>query len=215
MRVSASTLVIQKEENLLEYIKELDGLNVDLVHCDVIDGEFVPEKCLSTGQVSTIKYHTTIPLDVHFMGYPTPDLVEEFLDAGANILTLHVEALSLTECIVYSKIAHDHHVLFGLAINPDTKMDSIREYLEYVDLVLVMGVMPGKCGQTFIADTYQRLEQLKNMIADRNIFIEVDGGVTLDIAKELKKFGVSSVVMGNTLYKSKEKEQLLKDINAL
>lgn len=214
MKLSVSTNP-EKEENLIAYIKEMDEYNVDFIHCDMMDGKFVKAQALSVGKIKELKNHTTIPLDVHFMGYPTMAIIDHLILVGANILTLHAECVNIAEWIEYSKTIHDHHLLMGLAINPETSIDQVKDYLPYVDLVLIMSVVPGKSGQTFISDTYEKIKTINALREKHPFILEVDGGVTSEIAKELKNLNVASVVMGNALYKSNNRKKIVDEIQKM
>lgn len=214
MKLSVSTNP-EKEENLIAYIKEMDECNVDFIHCDMMDGKFVKAQALSVEKIKEIKNHTTIPLDVHFMGYPTVATTHHLLLVGANIFTFHAEIVSIEEWIAYSKTIHEHHALMGLAINPETSIRQIEDYLPYVDLVLVMSVVPGKSGQVFLSDTYEKIKALTALKEKHPFILEVDGGVTSEIAKELKKLNVDSVVMGNAIYKSTNRKKLVDEIQKI
>lgn len=214
MKLSVSTNP-EKESQLLSYIDQLTKLDVDFIHCDVMDGKFVEAKCLSPNQIASIKNHTTIPLDVHFMGYPTEEVVQSYLTAGANIVTLHLETQSFTEWLPLHQMIHRYHRLSGISIRPDTNLDEIDPYLDYVDLVLVMSVTPGKSGQAFLDSTYKRLQELRKKIGTKPILVEVDGGINLEIATSLQPYQVDMVVMGSAFYHCEDKASLYQDVKRI
>ncbi len=214
MRLSASTNP-PKEDQLLEYVKELDCLGVDMIHCDVMEADFVSNTCLNPSIVKQIKLHTTLPLDVHFMGYPDQKIVEDYLNAGANILTLHAETIAFKDWKKLHDIIHREHRLSGIAINPTTDIDAIQPFLPYIDLVLIMSVVPGKSGQTYLDSTNEKIQGMIKKIRPYNILVEVDGGVNLGLAKQLKELGIDVVVMGNALYKATDRQDLIDGLHQL
>ena len=214
MKLSASTNP-PKEDQLLSYIKELDTLGVDMIHCDVMEEDFVSNTCLNPTIVKDIKLHTTLPLDVHFMGYPDREIVQSYLDAGANILTLHAETIALKDWKKLNDMIHKANRLSGIAINPTTDVDAILPFLSHIDLVLIMSVVPGKSGQTYIDSTNDKIKEMVKKIRPYNILVEVDGGINLELAKQLKELGVDIVVMGNALYKADDRQQLVDSLHKI
>lgn len=200
--ISASTNPAEKD--LLQYVKKIDGL-VDFMHCDVMDGEFVPAKCLSSEEVKKINEISTVKLDTHLMCVNPEKLIEEYARAGSNIITVHYETFNnekqLIKCI--NKIK-SHNVLAGVSINPETPIENIKNVLPHINLVLVMSVNPGKSGQTFIKKTIFKIKTLSQLRFKYGYkyFIEVDGGINNENCATIINNGADILVTGNYLYKS-------------
>ena len=215
--LSASTNPPQSKD-LLEYINILNDANVDYIHCDVMDGKFVPNKTIDHKTVGKINKITHKPLDVHLMVQKPWRVVGKYIKNGADIISVHYEAfdssklLQKTLCKIRRKGA-----FASIVINPSTQIKDIESFLPYCDMVLVMSVEPGKSGQIFIPQTLQKLEELQKVIKKQgiNLVVEVDGGVNLDNAPELKSLGANIIVMGMALYSSENKLQLVEQIHNL
>ena len=196
---------------LISYGKELFGL-ADFIHCDVMDQKFVGRNLLNLQSIQKLNCHCGALLDVHLM---TPNLKKkyyDFIDAGANILTIHFESFKnkkefvRTLCNIKKK-----HAMAGFSFVPQTDVNQILPYLKYCDVVLVMSVVPGKSGQNFMQETYKKIKILDNFRKQNNLnfFIEVDGGVVPEIAKNLFDLGVNIVVSGSYVYKSQDKKSAI------
>ncbi len=210
MKISLSTN--PAENNLMEYIEEISMLT-DFIHCDVMDGVFVPNICLSAETISYINAHTTLPLDVHLMMATPEKHIDNFIAAGSNIITIHYE--SYIRDLVFQKNLfvedlnkiREKKCLAGISINPNTHISVIEKYLHLVDIVLIMSVQPGYSGQAFNPGVLKKIEEL-NEIRKReklNFKIEVDGGVTPEVIPNLKMLGVDIVVSGSYVYNSIDK----------
>lgn len=217
MKISLSTN--PAENNLMEYIEEISMLT-DFIHCDVMDGIFVPNICLSSETVNYINTHTTLPLDVHLMmAYPEKQL-DNFIQAGANIITIHYE--SYIRDLVFEKdmfVAdlkkiRENKCLAGISINPNTHVSVIEKYLPLADVVLVMSVYPGESGQLFITDVIKKIDELNEIRKNTglNFKIEVDGGITHVIADRLRQSGVDIVVSGSYVYNSADKKLAIESL---
>jgi len=176
----------------------------DLVHVDVMDGQFVPNITIGPLVVKAVNRVASIPLDVHLMIANPDNYVKEFADSGADIITVHSEAcVHLHRSIQNIK---ERGVKAAVSINPATPLSDIEIVLPYVDMVLIMSVNPGFGGQKFIPEALGKIKTLKDMITERklNVEIEVDGGVTVDNVAEVHKAGADIVVMGSAFYYSKD-----------
>ena len=175
----------------------------DWIHVDVMDGHFVPNITIGVPVVKAIRKVTHLPLDVHLMIERPQMFVEAFIDAGADIVTIHVEA-----------VPHLHRVIQkirelgarpGVSLNPSTPLSAIEEILPYVDLVLVMSVNPGFGGQRFIPTSTAKIARVRRMLDDRNLWgveLEVDGGIAEETAGEVADAGASVLVAGAAVYGS-------------
>ena len=182
-------------------IKRLESAGADLIHVDVMDGHFVPNLTIGPPVIYSLRKFTSLPFDVHLMISPVHKYIKNFSDAGADIITIHPEATeNLDESINLIKSLKKK---VGVSLNPDTKIDIIKDKLKMIDLVLVMSVHPGFGGQKFIPDVLKKIEELKK-IKDINKYdfdIEVDGGVNFTNSKQILNAGANILVSGTTIFK--------------
>ena len=193
--------------NLQSEVEELEKNGADWIHIDVMDGHFVPNITIGAPVVKAIKPHTNIPLDVHLMIENPQNYVEDFIKAGANIITFHYEStLDLTEDV----IAHikSQNVLVGLSIKPKTEPQEILKYLLMVDMVLIMTVEPGFGGQSFMEDCARKIPIIRQNAPD-NLIIQVDGGINDQTAKLCKDLGANSLVAGSYIFHSNDLKQAI------
>ncbi len=211
MLISASTNP-PKVEDLSNYILQLEKLDIDYIHCDVMDGNFVKSTTFDYNTIKQIKKITNRPLDVHLMISQPQKVYKKYIRAGANILTVHYESFSSGEEVlkILKKIKRQN-TFVGLSFKPTTNVDEILPFLCFIDVLLVMSVEPGKSGQEFIENTYDKIKQIQNFIREYkiNCIIEVDGGVNDSNIHSLKSLGVGMVVVGNYLFSSKDKKSAI------
>ena len=188
--------------NLSLECKKIDKSNADWFHLDVMDGLFVPNISYGMPIVKSIRKMTKKPLDVHLMIIEPERYIDKFIEIGSDILTVHVEATSKMDNII-DKINHSG-IKSGIAINPDTPISKLDDYISNVDLICLMGVHAGFGGQKFIKKTFNRLEELKNLINSKNssALIEIDGGVNENNFEELKNLGADVLVAGSYIFNS-------------
>lgn len=213
IKISASTH--PAKDDLIGYFKELEELNIDMLHCDVMDGEFVEDKTINYLDVAKINAISTIVLDVHLMVANPKKQVASYREAGANILTVHYEAFKdEKDLIKMLKLIKKYNMLAGLSIKPQTTIEQIYHLLPLVDLVLVMSVEPGKSGQKFMTGSLSKISKLRQIIKKQNLYclIEVDGGINDTLAKDLISSGADILVVGSFIFNAVNK---LDAINAL
>ena len=188
--------------NLSLECKKIDKSNADWFHLDVMDGLFVPNISYGMPIVKSIRKMTKKPLDVHLMIIEPERYIDKFIEIGSDILTVHVEATSKMDNII-DKINHSG-IKSGIAINPDTPISKLDDYISNVDLICLMGVHAGFGGQTCIKKTFNRLEELKNLINSKNssALIEIDGGVNENNFEKLKNLGADVLVAGSYIFNS-------------
>lgn len=204
----------EKEENLIDYVNDLMGLGVEYLHCDVMDGVFVENKCLSLDVLTNVRNNTNILLDVHLMVEKPNKIIKKYVDLKPNIITIHYEACKNNRQIKkLSKMVRSKDILFGISIKPQTPATVLVELVKYLDLILVMSVEPGKSGQTFIASSIDKIKDVKALCNGKNIIIEVDGGINEDNYKDIVGAGAEFLVMGSAFYNSKNRSSLLNKID--
>jgi ribulose-phosphate 3-epimerase len=201
--------------NFLEIGNAIHMLNeseADWVHCDVMDGVFVPNITFGMPILKQIKKLSQKPLDVHLMIIQPERYLQEFKDAGADILTVHYEAsIHLHRTLQNIKYLG---MKTGVAINPHTPVNLLFDVLEITDLVCLMSVNPGFSGQSFIQNTYKKIETLKNFILNNQLqtLIEIDGGVNSDNSKKLIEVGADVLVAGNFVFNSNHPLQTIQQL---
>lgn len=202
------------EDKLLDYVKSLEDLGIEYLHCDVMDGKFVENKCLPFEVLENIRNNTNILLDVHLMVEDSWNSVKKFAKLYPNIITIHYESpKSVNEINKIIKYLKSKDIMVGMSIKPNTPVSMLEPFINDLDLILIMSVEPGKSGQTFIESSLDKIKVAKRLIADRDIILEVDGGINLDNYKPVVKAGAEFLVMGNAFYTSSDKEQLLVSVD--
>lgn len=200
---------------LYEEIDMINQSEADWFHVDVMDGVFVPNISFGFPVMKPLMARAQKPLDVHLMIVDPDRYTKAFADAGAHVLTVHVEACThLHRTLTNIK---QHNMKAGVAINPHTPVESIKEVLYLCDVVCLMSVNPGFGGQSFIENTYQKVRTLKAMIqaAGTQTLIEIDGGVVLGNAKLLTDAGADVLVAGNTVFGSSNPAQTIAELKQL
>ena len=190
--------------NLKKDFDMINQSNADWYHVDVMDGRFVPNISFGMNIVKTMKQMAEKPLDVHLMIVEPDKYLEEFRNAGADVLTVHYEASPhLHRTLGYIK---ELGAKAGVAINPHTPVELLDDVLELTDMVCIMSVNPGFGGQKFIYQTLSKIRRLKAKIIERNLdtLIEIDGGVGLQNAEEILKAGADVLVAGSSVFKSED-----------
>jgi ribulose-phosphate 3-epimerase len=187
-----------------EQIEEVARAGADYIHVDVMDGHFVPNISIGTPVVASIRPVTTLPLDVHLMIEHPERFISDFVQAGADIMTVHVEASPHLHSII--RLIKELGARAGVSLNPPTPVSAIEEFLPHVDLVLVMSVNPGFGGQPFIPETLPKIATMRKILDDRGLSaeLEVDGGINADNAPEIVKAGATVLVAGNSIFRAQE-----------
>jgi len=190
--------------HLGEQIAEVTRAGADYIHVDVMDGHFVPNITIGAPVVASIRRVTSLPLDVHLMIEHPERYISEFINAGADIITVHVEAsahlLSTIQAI------KEQGVKAGVSLNPPTPLSAVDEFIHHVDLVLIMSVNPGFGGQSFIPETLPRIANMRKILDNRKpgVELEVDGGINAENAPDIVKAGADVLVAGNSVFRAEE-----------
>jgi ribulose-phosphate 3-epimerase len=187
-----------------EQIDEVARAGADYIHVDVMDGHFVPNITIGAPVVASIRAVTSLPLDVHLMIEHPERYISEFVKAGADIITVHIEASPHLHATI--RLIKELGAKAGVSINPATPISAVEEFLRHVDLVLVMSVNPGFGGQSFIPETLPRIASIRKILDDRGLSaeLEVDGGINADNAPDIVKAGADVLVAGNSVFRAQE-----------
>ncbi len=194
---------------LAEAVQQVEAAGADWIHVDVMDGHFVPNLTVGPPMVEALRKVTKLPLDVHLMMTNPDCFIQEFAEAGANYLTVHVEACPHLHRTVQS--IKEHNVKAGVTLNPATSATTLEEILPDADLILIMSVNPGFGGQSFIETSLQKIVRVRHMIdqAKSRALLEVDGGVNLENASRVVKAGADVLVAGSAIFNSDDVKQTI------
>lgn len=185
-------------------IKRLEEGGADMIHVDVMDGHFVPNLTIGPPVIKALRKHCSLKFDVHLMISPVHKYIKAYADAGADIITIHPEATqNLRESI---KTIKDLKKKVGVSLNPESKIELITEFLDHIDLVLIMSVNPGFGGQKFMPEVLDKIKQLKKIQQEKNFTfdIEIDGGINFENCKIAIDAGANILVSGTTVFKSND-----------
>ena len=194
-------------------ISDLDKTNCDYIHIDVMDGHFVPNITIGPDVIKSIRHITKKKFDVHLMIDPVKKYIPEFANAGSDIITIHQE---INEDVMDTiSLIKKLNKKVGISIKPKTSAKLLEKYLDHIDLILVMTVEPGFGGQSFMHNQLQKISTIKKMIGNRQVELEVDGGINLDTGREAINAGANVLVSGSTIFNSKKYKNIIDDLRKL
>jgi ribulose-phosphate 3-epimerase len=182
-------------------IQDLEKAKADLIHIDVMDGHFVPNITVGPEVIKKLRKYTSLPFDVHLMISPVHNFIKNFVEAGADIITIHPEATA--DLIDSIKKIKSYNKKVGVSLNPETPIEKVLPVLNLIDLVLIMSVNPGFGGQKFMPETLEKVKKLRKEIDAKKLKtqIEIDGGINFENSKSALKAGVDILVSGTTIFK--------------
>ncbi len=214
--VSVSTDPIKNSKEIIDYAKEMQN-KADMLHCDIMDGEFVEKTTYGASFVKTLNLNTTLMLDVHLMVANPATQINDYIKAGANIVTVHYEAIEDKEKLSnILKEIRAKNALAGISIKPKTAFKDIKMFLYNVDLVLVMSVEPGLSGQKFMPEILDKVKELDRFRNENNLNfkIEIDGGVNNLNAKQIVEAGADILVSGSYVYNSENRKEAIDSLKS-
>ena len=197
---------------LADAVQQIEAAGADWVHIDVMDGHFVPNFTVGPPMVAALRKVTALPLDVHLMMTNPDDFITEFAEAGADILTVHVETCPHLHRTIQT--IKEHKMKAGVSLNPATSTTTLEHILGDVDLVLVMSVNPGFGGQKFIDSTLEKIRQIRAMItaSTGSPYLEVDGGITGDNVASVLQAGANVLVAGSAIFGSSNMPEAIRQL---
>ena len=201
--------------NLERDIKMINDSEADWIHVDIMDGVFVPNFSMGIPVIEAIKRHAKKPLDVHLMIIHPEQHVSAFRDAGADHISVHVDVCNHLQRNIQQ--IKDLGCLAGVALNPHTPVSALENVIAEIDLVCVMSVNPGFGGQKFIEQTYQKVEQLRDLVDATNskAKIEIDGGVNIENARKLLDVGADVLIAGNFVFSNNDPKAVIRQLKGI
>ena len=195
-------------------IKRLEEGGADMIHVDVMDGHFVPNLTIGPPVIKALRKQCSLKFDVHLMISPVHKYIESYAEAGADIITIHPEATDNLETSILKIKQLNKKV--GVSLNPESKIDLILDFLDKIDLVLIMSVNPGFGGQKFMPEVLEKIKKLRKIQDERNLNfdIEIDGGINFENYKKAIDAGANILVSGTTIFKCNDGD-IKKNINLL
>lgn len=202
--IVAPSLLAADFSDLKNEIDKVEKAGAEYLHLDVMDGAFVPNISFGAPVISAIRKHSNLIFDVHLMIENPDRFIKDFVEAGADIITVHVEATKHLNRTL--QLIKSYGKKVGISLNPSTPVEMIKYELKNIDMVLIMTVNPGFGGQTFIENMTDKIKELRTL--DKNIDIEVDGGINAETGKKVKEAGANILVAGSYIFNGDYKERI-------
>ncbi len=202
MKYIAPSILSSDLSNIHNQLKELEESGCKYLHIDVMDGHFVPNITIGPPYIKSLKKHSNMIFDVHLMIENPEAYIDDFVDAGADIITIHQESSPHLHRLIQQ--IKDKNKIAGVSINPSTPVDTLKNIIDDIDLFLIMSVNPGFGGQKFIKSIENKIIEASNMIdkSSKDIILEVDGGINKDNINNLKKYDIDIYVSGSAVFKN-------------
>ncbi len=202
MRIKVAPSILSADFNCLaREIRRVEEAGADMIHIDVMDGHFVPNITIGPVVLKYIRKVTKLPLDVHLMIEEPEKFIDDFIAAGADMISVHIETISVSRIKYYASVLKPKGVKIGISLNPATPVSKIEKALPWVDFVLVMAVNPGFSGQKFIPAVLPKIRKLRSIF---NGDISVDGGVNHKVAGRLISAGANILAAGSYIFGAKD-----------
>jgi ribulose-phosphate 3-epimerase len=198
--------------HLRDQVQQAEAAGAEYLHIDIMDGHFVPNITFGQGMVRALRQYSNALFDVHLLIENPARFLQDFAEAGADSLTFHLEAVDKP-----AELIHAIHALgkkAGISLHPNTPVSAVAPYLELVDSVMVMSVVPGFGGQPFMPSALDRIKELKRLIAGRPVLIEIDGGVNRSNIYEITKSGADIIVAGSAVFRSGDIATAIQNLRA-
>ena len=211
MKLSISYLSIK--EDLKNKLNLLNNTTTNFIHVDIMDGNFVNNKTMDDLKQIELLKELNKPLDVHLMVEDVDKYIDIYKVLKPTYITFHIELDNIINILETIKKIKELGIKVGISLNPNTSIDSLKPYLEFIDLVLVMSVVPGMGGQTFIENTFTKLRELNDLKEKYNFRVEVDGGVNNILIPKLKEYNVDIVVVGSYITNSNNYQEKINELN--
>lgn len=211
MKLSISYLSIK--EDLKNKLNLLNNTTTNFIHVDIMDGIFVNNKTMDDLKQIELLKELNKPLDVHLMVEDVDKYIDIYKVLKPTYITFHIELENVLNILEAIKKIKELGIKVGISLNPNTSVESLKPYLELIDLVLVMSVVPGMGGQTFIENTFTKLKELNDLKEKYNFRVEVDGGVNNNLIPKLKEYNVDMVVVGSYITNSNNYQEKINELN--
>jgi ribulose-phosphate 3-epimerase len=214
MSIKISPSILSADFSKLgEEIKSIEPYS-DMLHIDVMDGHFVPNITIGPVIIESIKKVTYLPLDTHLMIQNPEKYVESFIESGSDIITVHIETVNKNSLDdIVNKIRNAHKKI-TIALNPNTKLETIMPHIDKVDMILLMTVNPGFAGQSFIESVLSKIVKLRKILQERelDVDIEVDGGINAETAPLVKYAGANVLVSASFIFRNKDRKEAIREL---